>query len=236
MLAIRPPADSSAVMDEGSEQRGKAGDDGAAHGHGRRQHERRHMEDPQDQLPQYQKRREDGEGVGDSDEALLHGDGGCVRWRVQPFERRKARGQRRKGCDHAVSWRSTVLRRFPCTSASLRACDTFAMSSSNCGCRAARRCAAGKIDGEHGVDASRVGSQHDDARGEKNGFRHRVRDEDGGPFLLARAGATILRSGGRGTFHRGRRRARPSAAACGLVASARAMETRIFMPPESSRG
>jgi hypothetical protein len=37
------------------------------------------VEDPQNELPEDQKRRKDGDGVGDSDEALLHGDGGCVR-------------------------------------------------------------------------------------------------------------------------------------------------------------
>ena len=64
MLAIRPPADSSAVIAKDASSEGKRAIDRAGHGNRRRQHERRDVEDPQDELPQIKKRRKYGDRVG----------------------------------------------------------------------------------------------------------------------------------------------------------------------------
>ena len=93
---------------------------------------------------------------------------------------------------------------------------------------------AGKRD--LGCDAAGPGRHHQHAVGKIAAFHHAVGDEDHGDAVFARTASADRHSGSGGWARPARRKARPSAAACGCAASARAIETRIFMPPDNSRG
>ena len=94
----------------------------------------------------------------------------------------------------------------------------------------------GEVDVDGVGDAAGVRGEDDDARGEEDGFGDRVRDEQDSPAtfraqtqkLFVHAVACHLVKGSKWFVDAG--------AGDGFEARARAIETRIFIPPESCRG